>query len=106
VQPRGFNYLVEFAHSDPLQLLVTGGLLGFLLGTIAVTALLVALFRHWRREQRREESAFILATFGTIVALMFHGLMEFNLSIPAIPATLACVAGFGWAATQAESEGT
>jgi hypothetical protein len=30
--------------------------------------------------------------------------MEFNFSIPAIPATLACVAGFGWAATNAEEE--
>jgi hypothetical protein len=30
--------------------------------------------------------------------------MEFNLSIPAIPATLACVAGFGWAAAHGEDE--
>jgi O-antigen ligase len=104
VQPRNFNYLVEFAHSDPLQLLVTGGAIGFLLGATAVVALLVALLKRWHREQRREESAFLLAAFGAILSLALHGLMEFNLSIPAIPATLACVAGFGWASAHAEEE--
>jgi O-antigen ligase len=104
VQPRDFNYLVEFAHSDPLQLLVTGGLVGLALGATAVGATLVALLRHWYREPRREESAFLLASFGAIVSLLLHGLVEFNLSIPAIPATLACVAGFGWAASHATEE--
>ena len=104
VQPHDFNYLVEFAHSDPLQLLVTGGLLGLALGAIAIIGFLAALFRCWRHEPRREESAFMLAVFGALLALLIHGLMEFNLSIPAIPATLACVAGFGWAATHAEEE--
>jgi hypothetical protein len=104
VQPHDFNYLVEFAHSDPLQLLVTGGAIGLALGATAIIAFLATLLSRWRREPRREESAFILATFGAILALLVHGLMEFNLSIPAIPATLACVAGFGWAATQAEEE--
>jgi putative inorganic carbon (hco3(-)) transporter len=104
VQPHNFNYLVEFAHSDPLQLLVTGGLIGLALGATAIFAFLAVLLRRWRTQPRREESAFILATFGAILALLIHGLMEFNLSIPAIPATLACVAGFGWAATHAEEE--
>jgi putative inorganic carbon (hco3(-)) transporter len=104
VQPRDFNYYVEFAHSDPLQLLVTGGLIGFALGAIAMLALMIALLRRWHREQRREESAMLLGAFGAVLALALHGLVEFNLSIPAIPATLACVAGFGWAAAQGNDE--
>lgn len=104
VQPRDLHYLVEFAHSDPLQLLVTGGLAGLALAAVAVFAFLAAILRRWHAEQRREESAFLLATFGAIAALLIHGLMEFNFSIPAIPATLACVAGFGWAATHGEEE--
>jgi O-antigen ligase len=104
VQPRDLHYLVEFAHSDSLQLLVTGGIAGLLLGAAAMLTLLVRLLRSWYAEQRREESAFLLAASGAIFALLLHGLMEFNFSIPAIPATLACVAGFGWAAAQAEEE--
>ncbi len=69
-----------------------------------VLAMLVILIRRWRSEQRREESAFLLAAFGAILAISLHGLVEFDLSIPAIPATLACVAGFGWASAHAESE--
>jgi O-antigen ligase len=104
VQPRDLHYLVEFAHSDSLQLLVTGGIAGLALGAAAMVVLLVRLLRAWYAEQRREESAFLLAASGAIVALLLHGLMEFNFSIPAIPATLACVAGFGWAAAHAEEE--
>jgi O-antigen ligase len=98
IQPRGFDYFVEFAHSDPLQLLVTGGLVGLLLGAIAFVALSVALFASWSREDHREESSFILVGIGSLFALTLHGLVEFNMSIPAIPATLAAVAGFAWAA--------
>jgi len=104
VQPRDFNFYVEFAHSDPLQLLVTGGAIGFALGAIAFIALMVVLIRRWHREQRREESAMLLAAFAALLSLTLHGLVEFNLSIPAIPATLACVAGFGWAAAHAGDE--
>jgi O-antigen ligase len=98
IQPRGFDFFVEFAHSDPLQLLVTGGLAGFILGAIAFAALIIALIMSWRREDHREESAFILAGIGALFALTLHGLVEFNMSIPAIPATLAAVTGFAWAA--------
>ena len=98
IQPRGFDFFVEFAHSDPLQLLVTGGLAGFILGAIVFAALSIALVMSWRREDHREESAFILAGIGALFALTLHGLVEFNMSIPAIPATLAVVTGFAWAA--------
>ncbi|HXH38950.1 MAG TPA: O-antigen ligase family protein [Thermoanaerobaculia bacterium] len=98
IQPRGFDYYVEFAHSDPLQLLVTGGLAGFILGAIAFAALSIALASSWRREEHREESAFLLAGIGALFALTLHGLVEFNMSIPAIPATLAAVLGFAWTA--------
>ncbi|MCU1244517.1 MAG: rane protein of unknown function [Acidobacteria bacterium] len=106
IQPREFDYLVEFAHSDPLQLLVTGGLLGFLLGAAAVGGLIVALLRRWAAEPRREESAWLLAGMGALVSLGLHGLAEFNLSIPAIPATLACIAGLAWAAGGADDPRT
>ena len=104
VQPRDFNFYVEFAHSDALQLLVTGGVIGFALGAIAFVALMIALLRRWYHEQRREETAMLLGAFAALLSITLHGLVEFNLSIPAIPATLACVAGLGWAAAHGNEE--
>jgi len=104
VQPRDLNFYVEFAHSDSLQLLVTGGAIGLALGAIAFLGLMIALIRRWYREQRREESAMLLGAFAALLSIAMHGLVEFNLSIPAIPATLACIAGFGWAAAHGNEE--
>ena len=104
VQPRDLNYYVEFAHSDALQLLVTGGVIGCALAAIAFLALMIALLRRWYREQRREETAMLLGAFAALLSITLHGVVEFNLSIPAIPATLACVAGLGWAAAHGNEE--
>ncbi len=108
-QPRSIPDLVEQAHSDPLQLLVTAGWVGGALGLVALVAILVILSRAWKRQQRREESAFALAGIGALVSLTLHGLVEFNFSIPAIPATLACLLGWALAAGMGgneEDEGT
>lgn len=102
IQPPNFDFFVEFAHSDPLQLLVTGGLIGFVLGATAFVIFGARLFRRWRRDQRREETSFMLAGLGALFSIALHGFVEFNLSIPAVPATLAAVLGFAWAATYAD----
>ncbi len=98
VQPRELGGLLEQAHSDPMQLLVTGGLAGFLLGAGAVVSLFVLLSRGWQGQQHREERAFALAGLGALVSLALHGLAEFNFSLPATPATLAAVLGASVAA--------
>jgi len=100
VQPRDLSGLIEQAHSDSLQLLVTGGVIGAALGVLAVGSLFVVLARAWRRQKHREESAFVLAGFGALLSLTLHGLVDFNLSIPPIPATLACALGGAWAAAR------
>lgn len=98
VQPRELSGLVEQAHSDPLQLLVTGGSVGAALGVLLFGSLFALLFGAWRRQKHREESAFVLAGLGALLSLTLHSLVEFNFSIPVIPATLACVLGAAWAA--------
>ena len=77
---------------------MTAGWTGATLGLVALGAILVILARTWKRQQHREESAFALAGIGALVSLVLHGLVEFNFSIPAIPATLACVVGWALAA--------
>jgi O-antigen ligase len=98
VQPRDMRWRIEHAHSDFVELLVTGGVVGAALGILLFVSLFVLLFRRWRDERHLEESAFVLAGFGALLSLTLHGLVEFNLSIPPIPATLACVLGGAWAA--------
>jgi len=100
VQPRELAGLVEQAHSDPLQLLVTGGLVGEILGVALFVSLYVLLLRAWRREKHREEAALILGGLGALFSLSLHGLLDFNLSIPPIPALLSGVLGAVWAASR------
>jgi O-antigen ligase len=104
VQPRELNGLVEQAHSDPLQLLVTGGVVGLALGILVCGSLLVLLWSLWKAQRHREESAMTLAGMGALACFLLHGLVEFPASIPALPAILACVLGMAWAA--GETPGT
>jgi O-antigen ligase len=102
VRPPGMPWRIEHAHSDFLELLVTGGVVGAALGMLLFVSFFVLLFQRWRDEKRREESAFVLAGLGALLSLTLHGLVEFNLSIPPIPATLACVLGAAWAAGEGQ----
>jgi O-antigen ligase len=98
VQPAEVRGLVEQAHNDFLQMLVTGGWVGAALVVIAVGSLLFLLIMRWSTQQHREENAIALAGIGALIALILHGIVEFNMSIPAIPVTLAVLLGVSWAA--------
>lgn len=98
VQPRAIAGLVEHAHSDFLEILVTGGLLGAFAAAFALVWTLAILFRAWLAQKHRDEAGLLLAAIGAVVALSLHGIGEFNLSLPAIPATLAAVVGAAWRA--------
>jgi O-antigen ligase len=97
VQPRDFVHVVEEAHCDSLQLLVTGGLVGASLGLLLWITLTGLLYLAWRRQRHRREAALILGSLGALLCLTLHGFVEFNFSIPPIPATLAAVLGMAWA---------
>jgi hypothetical protein len=101
VQTRELAGLVDIAPSSPLHILVTGGVVGLLLAATALLSLLVLLYRAWRSQPHREESALALGAFGALAFWLLDGLLEFN-ALPAfVPATLAAVLGAGWAASQA-----
>jgi O-antigen ligase len=97
-QPRELPGLVEQAHSEWLQLLVTGGVIGAALGIAACTSFLLLLIQAWGRQRHREESAVALAGFGALLSLTLHGLVDMSFSIPLIASTLACSVGAAWAA--------
>jgi len=79
--------LVAHAHNDFLQLLVTGGLTSVIFAAAAYLCVCLMV------SQERALSASMLAAAASVFPLVLHGSVEFNFSIPAIPATLACVVG-------------
>ena len=102
VQSAEVEGLVEQAHSEALQMLVTGGWVGLTFSALAVGAALWALHRAFRRETYTEEIALTSASIAAVLTLLIHGIVEFNFSIQAIPVTLAALAGLGLAASNQE----
>lgn len=97
VQPSELPLLVEQAHNSFLQMLVTGGIAGAALSSLATFSLMAILLRAWNRELHREERSLLLAAVGVLISLSLHDLVEFNFSVPAIPATVAIAIGAAWA---------
>jgi O-antigen ligase len=85
------NLWVNEAHNDYLQTLVETGVAGFA-AAIAFLVLLcreaVRNLRHWRSDS---QSALAFAAFLGCVGLMVHGLVDFNLQIPANAALFFCL---------------
>lgn len=98
VQPRNLVGVVDHAHNDFVELKVTGGWIGFLAGLAGLFAAFRGLAVAWRRQPHRIESAFALSGIGALAALSVHALFDFNFAIPSIPATLALMLGWAFAA--------
>ena len=97
-QPRELAGYIDNASSDLWQILITAGAVGAFLALVSFVSLTVVLWKLWKAQKHREESAMVLAGLGALIALGLDGLVEFNLSAPAVPATLACILGLATAA--------
>lgn len=90
-EPVGFAHF-HYAHSDWLQLLVEGGLAGFLLLAAAAAVFFATLSKQVR--QRRDHLSRYLG-LGGLAALgagIFHSLGEFPFHIPALSLVFAAIA--------------
>jgi O-antigen ligase len=103
VQKEDLPWVVEQAHSDPLQLLVTGGAVGLGLGILAMMSLLAVMITGSGRGSAGNGLNTLAATVA-VASIAMHGFVEFNLSIPSIAGTLAIVAGLAGAAICDERE--
>jgi O-antigen ligase len=93
VQPETLRGTWWHPHGDVLEVLVTGGLLGFALlaaGTFGVVRRQAAVLRDGSRS---EDRAAALAAFGLLVSLAIHENLDFGLAMPANAATLAALLG-------------
>jgi len=77
------NLWVNEAHNDFIQTLVETGIVGFALAIAFLTLLCrdsIRNLKHWRSDTG---SSLALAAFIGCVGLLVHGLVDFNLQIPA-----------------------
>lgn len=93
VQPAELPGTWLHAHSDPLELLATGGVVAVVLAVVGGVALVLRLSRGLRRGVRTEDRAAALAGLGIFVSLLVHEALDFGLTMPANAFTAAVLLG-------------
>jgi len=100
VQPAEVGLIWWHLHSDPVEVLVTGGVVGALALVIGLAAVALGLARRLSRVHRCEEQAAVAAGLGTLVSVGLHEMVDFGLTMPANALVCAVILG---AALVAES---
>lgn len=93
VQPAQVPGTWTHAHSDPLELLATGGLLALGLAVLGLATLLIRLTRGLRLGVQSEDRAAALAGLGIVVSLLVHETVDYGLTMPANAFTAAVLLG-------------
>ncbi len=92
------------AHSEPVELAATTGVVGLALALAAVVVLTMRLRRILFAGARSEDRAAALAGLGALAAALIHGLADFGLTLPANAVTLAVIVGAASAARTVSGE--
>jgi O-antigen ligase len=93
VQPVDLQGTWWHPHSDLLEVLVTGGLVGAALLAAGLWGLVRRLATVLREGGRSEDRAAALAAFGILVSLALHESFDFGLAMPGNAVTLAVLLG-------------
>lgn len=94
------------AHSEPIELAATTGLVGLAICAAGLFLIAARLRRVLLDGERSEDRAAALAALGALASALLHGLFDFGLTLPANAVTLAAIAGAASAARLApEKEG-
>ncbi len=97
VQSTERTYLVDHAHNDYLESAAELGLPCAALFFAAIVWIAAWTLRASLRARSSLARALALGAFGAIVALLAHGVADFNLQIPANALVFAVVLGIGYA---------
>jgi O-antigen ligase len=87
------NFFVNAAHNDYVQLAVETGLIGLLIAMAFLFLVFRNALSHIHRARQSWFPAVTLAATVGCIALLVHGLLDFNMQIPANAATFAFLAG-------------
>jgi len=81
-----------FAHSDFFQLLAESGLVGMLISTLLVI-LTVAMWLRQRKATLDQQTPLLMGLEGCLIGFLPHGLVDWNLHVPANGFLFAVVLG-------------
>lgn len=93
VQPPDLDGAWWHAHSDPLEMLATTGVVGAILLLAGLFCLMLPLSATLRRAASREDRTAALVALGAIAAVGMHELVDFGLAMPATAISLAALCG-------------
>jgi O-antigen ligase len=88
-------YFYEHAHNDFLEVLSEQGIVGFSLLVMGVALALVHVVRAFLNRRDPLMRGALFATIAGCVSLMVHGLVDFNLQIPANASYFFVLLGVG-----------
>lgn len=89
-----YGFYFDYLHSDPLQLVIEGGLFVTLLLLPAITALTIGILRLVRdAEAKLEDRLFGLGLYSGLLGLFVASFFDFPFRIPAITFTAAIYLG-------------
>ena len=104
VQPAALKGRFLHAHSDPVELGVTTGILGSAVALLGSFFLLRRLFRLSRNGLRSEDRAAALAALGGLASVAFHESLDFGLTMPANAFALVVLCGAACGARMASAD--
>ncbi|MCP3958369.1 MAG: O-antigen ligase family protein [bacterium] len=93
VQPPELSMAWLHAHSDPIEMLVTTGVVGLPILAWGLVALYRRLWTVFQRGRRSEDRAAGVAALGALVGVLLHSFVDFGLTLPANTFVFAILCG-------------
>ena len=93
------SFFVDHAHNDYLEVAAETGWAGAALLFVPIAVLFVRMVVSFLDDPRQYRRAVTLGCIGSILAMLVHSLIDFNLHIPANALIFACVLGIGYKAS-------
>ncbi len=97
------QYIIEHAHSDYLEFASEIGIPAMALLFAGLWILVIRVARHALVAERSHEKSLAAGCAGALLAILVHGLVDFNLQIPANAYLFAWIAGTATALVSPQS---
>ncbi|MCZ7585328.1 MAG: O-antigen ligase family protein [Deltaproteobacteria bacterium] len=98
-RPESVLAYYDHAHNDYLEILAETGMAGFAAISSGVVLLMISAYRAGRRRTSRFARCYALGAMIGVISLSLHGLVDFNLTIPANQATFFALLGLATVAS-------